>query len=360
MNRTVRRRNLKSRGHVQIAGNLVLSGYARVGGNFTVEGDLHIDGPLLCLGRLTVKGSLRAADVIVGQGMEVSGDVAAVSVDAQVDCVTEADLSKVAQIIAVWTPNSSPSAAKIDSALKWIADETTVIELQDELLLSKPAIKVGGQCTVAGWVRTVGSVDVGGLFNPDDCSVTAGNIYAETVLTEGDLDCGGLHVRRWVCVEGAVSCAEVKCSQLEAWGDAEVEMAIVATGRDTRDDQATGELPYRSIELDNDHAQTRDVLPSLRCASLKARAVTAGGSILVDGAIECAGYLRAARSITSGGAISTGKQFGILAGLDVARPKWLAAGYVCAQTKPQRILTGTYRSLAKRQRGAAPKPARLK
>lgn len=357
---TIKRKIIKSRCHVVIPGSLVLSGYAQVGGDLLVEGDLRVDGPLLCLGRLTVKGSLRAGDVIVGRGMEISGDMDATSVDARGDCGMKTDLNEVAQRIACWIPGLTPSDEKIDTALDWISDEATLCDLQEEFLPPGPAIKVGGRCTVAGWVRVIGSVQVGSHFNPDDCSVTSGNVCAETVLTEGDLDCGGLYARRWVMVQGDLRCAVVECSQLETWGIAEADETIVATGGDTKSSETSADGPYRSLELANDHAEMRDVVSSIRCGTLKAGAVTAGGSILVEGPIDCAGYLRASRSITSGGTITTGRQFGILAGLDVARPKWLTVGYVCAKAKPPRIRTGTYRTLAKRRTFSDPKPARLK
>ena len=359
MARSFQRKSLTSRRHVAIAGNLAISGFATVGGNLSVEGDLRVDGPLMCLGRLTVKGSLTARDVIVGQGMQVLGDVAADSIDARVCGDDAAALAEIAERIAFWTPDRASSEQVSDEALDWMSDKSTQYDLLDDSLPSETAVKVGGRCVVAGRVSTVGSVDVGDQFNPDDCEVIAGNVYAKTVLTEGDLLCGGVHAARWVRVEGDLRCAVVECSQLEAWGSVEVDDAVVATGRDTRCSETRGEGVYRSPEIDPGDAHERDVLPSIRCAELKAGAVTAGGSILVDGVIESRGYVRANLSITSGGTITTGKAYGILAGLDVARDRWQASGYVCASARPVRILTGMFRALAKRRRGADPRPVRL-
>lgn len=359
MARSFKRKNLASRGHVEIAGNLAITGYARVGGNLSVEGDLRVEGPLMCLGHLTVKGSLVASDVIAGQGLEVSGDVSADSIDAHVCGDNDTALAEVAERIAFWTPGPKFDDSRKDSELDWLSDETTREDLLNESFWPEAAIKVGGRCVVAGLVKAAGAVEVGEQFNPDDCEVLGGNIYARTVLTEGDLLCGGVHAEQWVRVEGDLRCAVVECSQIEAWGSVEVDESIVATGRDTRCSETRGDGIYRSPEIDAEDTRERDVLPSIRCGALKARAVTAGGSILVDGAIECAGYVRANRSITCGGTITTGKAFGILAGLDVARDKWQALGYVCASAKPLRILTGLFRSLAKSRRGDAPRPARL-
>jgi hypothetical protein len=361
MAKTIRRKNLKSRTHVVIAGNLALSGFARVGGHLTIEGDLRVDGTLACLGHLTVKGSLQAGQVLVGLGMDVAGDLRASSIWAYGGWGREADLQSIAESIITWPTYLSPSDDVLARAVEMIVDESTLDELSVWFPWQLPVIKVDGDCSVAGLVRAFGCIEVGEHFNPDNCTVTGGIISAKTVGIDGDLDCGSLYSQQWIFVEGDLNCSMVECSQLTTWGTANVYETIVATGGDTYCDGASPEVTYRSTEVDYNDKQTGDIDPSIQCGGqLVATAVTSGGSILVDDLIACKGYLKANRTITCGGTITTGKQFGILAGLDVSRDKWLTDGYVCAAQKPLRILTGNYRPLGRRRRGSDPKPARLK
>ena len=98
--------------------------------------------------------------------------------------------------------------------------------------------------------------------------------------------------------------------------------------------------------------------PSLVCGSIDAGSGSSAGSIRSDGSISCDMYLKANRRIIAGGAITTGKKYGVLAGIGVPRDRWLVSGYVCSPEKPPRILTGVYRALGRR-RGPYLKPAGL-
>lgn len=354
-------KKIKTRSHFVHVGDLVVTDYAQVGGNLTVDGNLTLKGPLFCLGRIKVNGSLVAVEVMAGQGIEVSGDLEAYSLLDVYDGSSFSDgVEEVASQIAGFSPGFKVHTAEcVEDALELISDPATLEELESEVGMNAYAIDVGGSCILDGPLHAYGGVSIGGHFSPDESHVE-GHIEAGTVsVDEGDLDCYGLDVESWVHVAGDLYCTDVSCSHLDVEGSVVALEAVVVHGGDTIENDEDA-APYRSKRVEAG-TESKDVLASLHCSGLKAGSVSAGGSILVDGRIECThGYLRAGRSITASEKITSAKDFGILAGLDVARSLWLKEGYVCAPSKPQRLLTGTYRPIGKRRPYSDPKPARLK
>jgi len=353
-------KKIKTRNHFVHVGDLLVTDYAQVGGDLTVDGNLTLKGPLFCLGRIKVNGSLVAVEVMAGQGIEVSGDLEAHSLLYVYEACSFSDgVEEVARQIATFSPGFKADTECVEDALELISDPATLEELDSEGAVRVYAVQVSGSCILDGPLHAYGGVAVGGHFSPDECYVQ-GHIEAGTVcVDEGDLDCYGLDVESWVRVAGDLTCTDVSCSHLEVEGSVVAEEAVVVHGGDTMQDNKDA-APYRSKRVEAG-TKSKGVLASLRCSGLKAGSVSAGGSILVDGRIECTdGYLRAGRSITASEKISSAKDFGILAGLDVARSLWLKDGYVCAPSKPQRLLTGAYRSIGKRRPYSDPKPTRLK
>lgn len=355
-----RQRHLKSSGHVECSGSLALKEYAQVGGNLFVDGDLTVHGPLLCLGRLKVTGDLFANQIVAGLGIEVTGDVRADSIEAFAGFSGGHEgLESAAGQIAFLSRARKPKGATFDNGLDWIADVPTRQDLEGQRYDHEEAISVGGNCIVAGQVNAAGSVRIAGQFNPDDCWLY-GDLEAKTVLTEGDLDCfGNLKASGWVCIEGSLHVQNLQCSHLQVGVSLHGEEAIEVRGGDT----VNGEGSYRSTPWNHRRPPKNEtVLTSIECGGeISAESISAAGSIRADGPIEAReGYVRANGSIASAGPINTHKDFGILAGLDVARSLWLQEGYVCAPTKPTRILTGAFRPLARKRKGQEPKPARLK
>ncbi len=355
--KTLKKINVRS--HFSHRGNLVVKEYAQVGGDLTVDGDLTLHGPLFCLGRITVTGSLDAFEVMAGQGIEVSGDIKASALtDIYEGAYHPEGMKTVASIVSHFSPGFTAEVECEEDALDLIIDQATLGELESSAYERPYAIIVGGGCWVEGPLNANGPVSVGGHFSPDFCQVE-GNIDVKTAdIDEGDLSCHSIHAQKWVHVAGDLDCIEVSCQQLEVGGAVVVEENIDVTGGDTLEDDRR----YRSTPAASGERKMKDVLASLHChGDLKAGSITAGGSVLVDGKLHCShGYLRADRSITSSGQITTSKNFGILAGLGVARTQWLQEGYVTAAVKPMRLLTGKYRPLARRRRYSSPKPATLK
>jgi predicted acyltransferase (DUF342 family) len=358
---TTRQRHLKSTCHENFVGNLELREYAQVGGNLFVDGDLTVHGPLLCLGRLTVTGELFANEVVVGLGMEVGGDIRADSIEAYAGYFSfDSDLQSAASNIAWRSRARKPRGATDDNGLEWITDASTLQDLEYQWYGDDVAITAGGDCIVAGPVIANGYVRVAGQFNPDDCWVH-GDLYSRTVLTEGDLYCYGHHnAKGWVRIEGELHVGKLQCRHLQVWTSVYGEEGIVVWGGDT----VNGDDNYRSTAWDSEEhpKKKEEMLPSIECdGEISAESISAAGSIRADGSIEArGGHVRANGSITSAGSITVPKDFGILAGLDVARSRWLNEGYVCAPAKPMRILTGAYRPLARKRKGLfGLKPARL-
>lgn len=200
-----------------------------MGGNLTIEGDAHVEGPLLCLGRLVVKGSLRAQDVFAGQGMDVSGDVVVgSSIEAIGSEGIEPDMEQLADAVAAWAALASLDGVPFADRLDRIADRPTLKDLDEIECYTGSAIRVGGDCIVAGMVSTTGDIDVGGHFNPDDCWTVSGSVHARTIRAEGDLDVFG-HVvaRQWIHVEAALSCTSLDCMQLEVGNRATVHQSLI-------------------------------------------------------------------------------------------------------------------------------------
>ena len=72
------------------------------------------------------------------------------------------------------------------------------------------------------------------------------------------------------------------------------------------------------------------------------KGITAEGTMLSGAGISAGAYIKAGGFIASRTAITAGKDYGVLAGLNFPRSSWHDRGYVCAPGLPENILSGIY------------------
>lgn len=363
MKRTIKRTAIASRGHVELHGNLRVSGQVVVGGNLTVHGSLDCAGPVLCLGHIDVRGDLTAGEMLIaGCGANVAGDLRAGSMMLYAGSDDEDEFNGVADGILAWMSKPPKEHDLIPGSRAYLADE----EIISEITWHQPhALEVKGDC-FCGQVAAAGHVLVSGHFQPDAVDAMGLRVSANSIVAEGDVDCGDLDATRGIEIQGNLDCVSVDAKRLKVWGHARVEGTLMVSEPDRAEtDEGDPYLGWQDIynaESGHDPLErfpAEQLSPSLEAGSLDVGSVTAAGSIRVQGNIACRYYLRANRSIIAGGPISTGKQHGILAGIGVPRDRWLKTGYVSASQKPQRILTGVFRPLGRRGAGAVLRPAGL-
>ena len=360
-----RQRSIVSRGHVVLDGPTRVSGFVVVGGDLTVHGDFECVGVLLCLGHINIQGNLKCpGNLLVGCGIEVLGDLRGGDIRAWSGFEDDDGFEDVAEEICEWMP-IPPKPVKEDdvvlSAWQLLTDQDTLWEVARNQLY---ALSVKGDC-YCGNVVTMGQIQVGGYFIPDSVYALGFPVEAEWICTEGDADCGSLSASREIEIEGELYCVNVECMRLNVWGNAMVEESISTTSPDRcEDDDAIQDESPTIFDVECGRDLLKKVAlelghPSLVCGSIDAGSVSSAGSIRSDGSISCDMYLKANRSIIAGGAITTGKKYGVLAGIGVPRDRWLISGYVCSPEKPLRILTGVYRALGHRRGYSSLKSAGL-
>ena len=350
-----------------------VSGFVVVGGDLTVHGDFECVGVLLCLGHVNIQGNLKCpGNLLVGCGVEVSGDLRGGRIRAWSGFEEDDDFEDVAEEILEWMPRP-PKVRKEDedvvSAWEFLTDQDTLWEVARH---QSYALSVKGDCYCGNTV-TMGQIQVGGYFNPDDVDSTSFAVEAQSICIEGDIQCGSLSASGEISIQGDLHCSDVECWRLDVAGEALVEQLISTRSPD----RLEADDDPRRLELNSDAYDVEcgrdpmeklapdEVHPSLDCGTVSAGSVTSAGSIRSYGSISCDTYLKANRSILAGGAITTGKLYGVLAGIGVPRDRWLVSGYVCSPEKPPRILTGVYRALGRRRSiylkpAGLPKPPRSK
>lgn len=367
-NKLKRLRSIVSRGHVELDGATRVSGSVVVGGDLTVHGDFECAGDLFCMGHVNIQGNLKCGGILLaGCSVEVSNDLNAGYIKVWVGFEDDVGFEDVAAQIIAWMPKPPKEADDVLSAWEYLTDEMTLLELA---VVQPYALSVKGDC-ICGNIDAEGHIHVGGLFNPDSVDALGCPIDAQRIYIDGDSLCGDLSAIWEITIEGDLDCVNVECMRLNVWGSARVEEAISATAPDRLeedDSMALQDISIFDVECGRDPLEKvapEHVRSSLDCGSIDAGSVTAAGSIRSSGSISCETYLKANRSIIAGGSITSGKKYGVLAGIGVPRDRWLASGYVCSPEKPPRILTGVYRALSRRRGlylkpAGLPKPPRLK
>jgi cytoskeletal protein CcmA (bactofilin family) len=363
MTRTIKRTAIASRGHVELHGNFRVSGEVVVGGNLTIHGDLECAGPVLCLGHIDVRGDLTVREMLIaGCGADVAGDLRAGSMILYAGSDDEDDFNRVADGILTWMSKPPKEDDLVLDSREYLADEEVVSWIASH---QPHALEVKGDC-FCGRLEAAGHVFVSGHFQPDTVDAMGLCVSANSILAEGDVDCGDLDATRGIEIQGNLDCVSVDAKRLKVWGSARVEGALMVTEPDRAETDAGDRyLGWHDIyDAESGHDPLERVAPeqlspSLEAGSLDVGSVTAAGSIRVEGSIACRHYLRANRSIIAGGVISTGKQHGILAGIGVPRDRWASTGYVSSSQRPQRVLTGVFRPLGRRRAGSVLKPAGL-
>lgn len=353
------RKSLVSREHVVEKGPLKISGLVRIGGNLTVQGDLWCTGPLIVLGHLQVTGTLRAADVSTGQGIEVGVDLNAGHLEAH-GCEAK-PLEEIARDLVLQLPRQPPfpEFGEVD-AHEFLADTDTFSDLECNNF-HVTALKVGGNCTCLN-VDVAGAIEVGGQFNPDSVEAYGNWIDAQSIVAEGDLNCGTLSASQAIWIQGQLQCVTVEATRLAVDGVALVEQSVVTVGTDV---QREAEIRRTNLHVDPHYFESNrdpkpsslfDVAPSLECGELRAGSITAAGSIYVDGELRCNQHLKANRSITAGKSIAVGRGYAIFAGLGVPKSDQHTKGFVCAPQRPRGIAFGEFRELGRRLIGRGLRP----
>lgn len=353
------RKTLVSREDVIIPGSLKISGHILVGGNLTIDGDLECSGPVLVLGHLDVTGSVRAATVVVGQGVKTGEDLRADTIIAH-SFEDSRGFLEIAEEIIGWLPKS-PRAADLEDLEphEFLADEDTLASLEISPFYGN-ALEVGRDCISLN-VEVTGSIEVGRLFNPDNVDALGYYIDTQLFVAEGDVTCGSLTATHSVSIEGCLHCSEVETSRLEVGSFAHVEHSLVVTGPDRLRD-ANGYLTnYLDPHYFDDHLEAKsptldELAFSVECGEIHAGSIVTAGSIMVDGEIVCSQSIRANRSITAGKSIAVGRGYAIYAGLGIPSGEQFTKGFVCAPERPPRIASGEFRFLGRRIFGRGLRP----
>lgn len=320
--RGIKRKQLIHRNDLEVHGDLQISDLLCVGGDLTVHGNLKAS-ELYCLGQLKVTGDIQVSFLNVGLGIEAGGSIFSDYVEVSGSCF---DAQEFDQLIL---ERVAPRRVQEDG-LYFLADDETASRCEERI--SESIVSVKGDFIVSGRVEINCAVTVGGLFNPDDAEV-GGPLDAAQIYVEGDLwsvSCidvtGDIVVDGDLLVSGWINSASVSAEKLVA---GEIKTFHVAHGN----------ITCSALEVEED--------------------VSCSGTVIATEGIKVGRYLRAQGSIATRGTITTGKDFGILAGLGHPRSAWRQSGYVCAQSRPKNILSGEYAPLSKRlNRYEEPRPAK--
>jgi len=320
---SMKRKQLIHRNDLEVHGDLQIAGLLCVGGDLTVHGNLKA-GELYCLGQLKVTGDIQVSFLNVGLGIEAGGSIYSDCVRVSGSCF---DAQEFDQLIV---DRVAPRRVQED-ALYFLADDETASWCEERI--SEAIVVVKGDFIVSGRVEIKCAITVGGLFNPDDAEIS-GPLDAAQIYVEGDLwsaSCidatGGIVVEGDLLVSGWINSASVSADKLVA-------------GQIKTFDVVHGNITCSALEVEED--------------------VSCSGTVIATDGIKVGRYLCAQGSIATRGIITTGKDFGILAGLGHPRSAWRQSGYVCAQSRPKNILSGEYATLSKRlNRDEEPRPTKL-
>lgn len=296
-------------GHVHISGDIKQKGTLVVGGTLTVDGDLEASD-VYCLGSMIVKGCVNTGNCHVGQSIEVGGDLRAMQIDNGYSIEDFADLLRFESV----APEIGLDDGEIISAEAlelWlqpdVLDELEQLDLYDQAF----EINVGGSLICYGLDLKAVGVTIGKRLDVDAGEINCSLTVDELVL-EDDLSVYGHLICNTLSVGGNLMASKLTCH-----GD-----AVVGGMLETHDDL--------SVQ-----------------GTLEGGIITCGRNIqvgrwLTATKISAREYLKVGESVVCEETIQTGKDYGILAGLCVARNKWTTQGFVSAAKRPRNILSGAY------------------
>ncbi|MFZ6751433.1 hypothetical protein [Undibacterium sp. Ren11W] len=302
----LKRKQFASNGDVHILGDVQITTQMLVGGDLLVDGDLQAE-EVFCLGKLTVTGNIQVQSLYVGQALDCGGDIE-VEFLLKTGCsadwmarMLELDQAKPAKDGSPYMDKLvHPAILQRNShqevfggygdiqALGYLACD--VLDCHGDVQLDGvfDVVEVqylGGHLT-ASEIEVAGDCNCKGeMFSETDITV-AGSLFAATVTSEGNLDCGALH-----------SLGDISC-----WGYL----------------RASEEISSLNGEI--------------HC----------GRWIATKGSIFAAKYIKAGESVVAEKGISCGDDYGILAATSLRRSRWEKLGMVSAPKQPDHLLSGKF------------------
>ena len=302
----LKRKQFACDGDAHIQGNLTIATQVIVGGDLLVDGDLEAE-EIFCLGKLTVTGNIRVQSLYIGQALDCAGDIDVefmIKTGCNLDWMVrmlEIDLTKVGKDgVKALDKFVHPAILKRDAhhavfggygdiqVLGYLACD--VLDCHGNVQLDN-VLDIGEVQYVGGHLSAIaiqvdGDINVKGeVFSETDIA-TKGGLYAGNVVCQGNLDVES------ICCQGDIS----------AWG------TIRATGQIT---SLNGEI----------HS---------------------GRWIATKSTIYAAKYIKAGEAVVGEKGISSGADYGILAGTTQKRSLWETRGFVSANSKPKLILSGKF------------------
>lgn len=302
----LKRKTFSYTGDVHIHGNVVIKERLIVGGNLIVDGDLKAN-EIYCVGRITVGGNVEGSECYASILIHVDGNIKLSAL------VTGRD----AEYIAAWIGLEDSYDEDNDT---WQVDNLVDPLIYDDLEeqrvdqhQSNGTVSAGGflHCH---YLEAHGCVDVGKYFVCDDAEIE-GCLSAESIYLEGELIAYGL-----VECRSGISCETLYASAI----------------------RCDGNLKGHTIDTyDGDIAALGYISTSSHITSVSGN-IKAGKWIASAGKIESGAYIMAGEFVVADEGITTGADYGILAGLFLPRSQWTERGYISAPKKPRNILTGEF------------------
>ncbi|MFZ6843546.1 polymer-forming cytoskeletal protein [Undibacterium sp. RuTC16W] len=302
----LKRKQFASTGDVHIQGDLIIATQLLVGGDLLVDGDLEAE-EVFCLGKLTVTGNIRVQSLYVGQALDCGGDI-------EVEFLLKTGCS--AEWMARMLELDQAKASKDGSSYmdKFVHPAILQRDAHHEMFGGFGDIQALGYlaCDV---LDCHGSVQLDDVFDVIEVQYIGGHLSASEILIAGDGNCKGeVFSETDITVTGSLFAGNVTCQGNLETG-AIISQSDISTWGSLR---ATGEISSLNGEI---HA---------------------GRWIATKATIYAARYIKAGESVVAEKGITSGDDFGILAGTTLRRSLWPTQGFVSAPTKPRHLLSGKF------------------
>ncbi|MDY7536685.1 hypothetical protein QN372_18075 [Undibacterium sp. RTI2.1] len=302
----LKRKQFASTGDVHIQGDLLIATQLIVGGDLLVDGDLQAE-EVFCLGKITVTGNIQVQSLYVGQALDCGGDI-----EVEFLLKTGCNAEWMARMLELDQAKASKDGSSYMDKL--VHPSILQRDAHHEIFGGFGDIQALGYlaCDV---LDCHGSVQLDDVFDVIEVQYIGGHLSASEVLIAGDANCKGeVFSETDITVTGTLFAGNVTCQ---------------------------GNLETGAIVCHGDISTWGTLRASGEISSLNGE-IHCGRWIATKATIYAAKYIKAGESVVAEKGVSSGDDYGILAGTTLRRSLWESHGFVSAPTKPRHLLSGKF------------------